>query len=111
MPESLAVGAHRVRLNNMADSQASLELHRDISVPSRDGSPTHEGGPPADHNLAVREALGRYAFATGIEGGLDQARDAIMRLLGEARAETHEAWGMLDAALAEEAASDEEAER
>jgi hypothetical protein len=60
-----------------------------------------------DRSLRISEAVGRYAFAQGIEAGLDQARDAIMRLLGEARAETHEAWGMLDAALAEEASPTE----
>jgi hypothetical protein len=64
-----------------------------------------------DHGLAVREALGSYALAKGIEGGLDQARDAVMRLLGEARAETHETWRMLDAALAEEASATAEAQR
>jgi hypothetical protein len=64
-----------------------------------------------DHSLASREALGSYALAKGIEGGLDRARDAIMRLLGEARAETHEAWKMLDAALAEEASPTTEAQQ
>jgi hypothetical protein len=64
-----------------------------------------------DHNLAIREALGSYALAKGIEGGLDRARDAIVRLLGEARAETHEAWRMLDAALAEEASPRGEAQQ
>jgi hypothetical protein len=64
-----------------------------------------------DHSIAIREAVGSYALAKGIEAGLDQARDAIMRLLGEARAEMHEAWTTLDAALAEEAASDAEVER
>ena len=66
---------------------------------------------PSDHNLAVREAVGRYAFAQGIEAGLDQARDAIMRLLGGARADTHEAWKMLDAALTEERSPKAEVER
>jgi hypothetical protein len=64
-----------------------------------------------EHSLAIRGALGSYALAMGTESGLEQARDAIMRLLGEARAETHEAWRMLDAALAEEATSDAEAQR
>jgi hypothetical protein len=68
---------------------------------------TSEKSPTGDRSLAIREAVGRYAFGQGIEAGLDQARDAIMRLLGEARAETHEAWGMLDAALAEEASPTE----
>jgi hypothetical protein len=64
-----------------------------------------------EHSLAIRGALGSYALAMGTESGLEQARDAIMRLLGEARAETHEAWRMLDAALAVEAASDAEAQQ
>ncbi len=66
---------------------------------------------PGDHSPAIREAVGTYALAKGIEDGLDRARDATMRLLGEARAETHEAWRMLDAAVAEEAASDVEAQQ
>jgi hypothetical protein len=109
MSESLAEGAHGVRLNNMPDDVASPELHPEISAASGDGSPTDEGGLPSDHNLAVRGALGSYALAMGTESGLEQARDAIMRLLGEARGETHEAWRMLDAALAEEASSATEA--
>jgi hypothetical protein len=64
-----------------------------------------------DHSPAIREAAGSYALAKGIEGGLDRARDAIMRLLGEARAETHEAWRMLDAVLAEEASPTGEAQQ
>jgi hypothetical protein len=111
MSESLAVRAHGVRFSNISDDEASLQSHPESPGPSRDDSTTHDGGMPSDHNLAVREALGRYALAMGIEGGLDQARDAIMRLLGEARAETHEAWTVLDGALAEEAASDGGTER
>lgn len=64
-----------------------------------------------DRSLGMSEAVGRYAFAQGIEAGLDSARDAIMRLLGEARAETHEAWKMRNAALAEEASPTAEAQR
>jgi hypothetical protein len=111
MSESLTAGAHGVRLNKIPDDEASLELHSELSAVSPDGSLTHKGAPPSDHNLAVRGALGSYALAMGTESGLEQARDAIMRLLGEAQAETHEAWRMLDAVLAEEAASDGEAER
>lgn len=65
----------------------------------------------SNYSLAIREAVGSYALAKGIEDGLDRARDAIMRLLGEARAETHEAWRMLDAALAEEASPTAEAQQ
>jgi hypothetical protein len=111
MSESLTAGAHGVRLNKIPDDEASLELHPELSAVSPDGSLTHEGGPPSDHNLAIRGALGSYALAMGTESGLEQGRDAIMRLLGEAQAETYEAWRMLDAVLAEEAASDGEAER
>jgi transposase len=63
-----------------------------------------------EHSLAIRGALGSYALAMGTETGLEQARDAIIRLLGEARAETHEAWRMLDAALAAEASPSVEAQ-
>jgi hypothetical protein len=112
MSESLAVGDHRVRLSNVPnEGEASLEVHPEVSGGSRDGPPTRARGLPRDHNLAIREALGSYALAKGMEAGLDQARDAIMRLLGDARAQTHEAWRMLDAALAHEAASVGEAEQ
>jgi hypothetical protein len=111
MSESLAAGAHGVRLNAIPDNEAGLELHPEVSAASRDSSLTHEGGLPSDHNLAVRGALGSYALAMGTESGLEQARDATMRLLGEARAQTHETWKLLDAALAAEAASHVEAER
>jgi hypothetical protein len=111
MSESLAPGPHGVRLNKIPDDEARPELHPQVSAVSRDGSLTHEGGLPSDHNLAVRGALGSYALAMGTESGLEQARDAIIRLLGDARAETHEAWRTLDAALAVEAASNAEAQR
>ena len=65
---------------------------------------------PATANLSAGH-WAVTAFAQGIEAGLDQARDAIMRLLGEARAETHEAWRMRNAALAEEASPTAEAQQ
>jgi hypothetical protein len=111
MSESLAAGAHGVRLNTIPDDEAGLELHPEVSGASPNSSLTHDEGLTRDHNLAVRGALGSYALAMGIESGLEQARDAIMRLLGEARAQTHETWKLLDAALAAEAASRVEAER
>jgi hypothetical protein len=111
MSESLTAGARGVPLNKIPDVEASPELHPEVSAVSPDGSLTHQGSPASDHNLAVRGALGSYALAMGTESGLEQGRDAIMRLLGEAQAETYEAWRMLDAVLAEEAASDGEAKR
>lgn len=60
------------------------------------------------HVQAVREALGSYASAKGIEDGLERARDAIVRQLADARGETYDAWTALTGALDEEASAEGE---